>query len=177
MSGNQPTFTRSITRRTFLYSSTAAVAGLSAPGSLSASAHNKAPRDTDYSPVIEKIKQQLPFAMRLKDITGPSIALIDGENTVWSEGFGYTDRSQRVRVSRGTLFHAGSISKSFTALGVLRAVEKGLLALDDPVKKHLPWFSVNKHRCDLRSVGRQALVRSGRERALAPASATMGVKL
>jgi len=62
--------------------------------------------------VIEEIKQTLPVAMALKDITGASIALVDDENIVWSEGFGYTDRSRKVKVTADTLFHAGSISKS-----------------------------------------------------------------
>ena len=81
--------------------------------------------------------------MALRDIAGASIALVDGESIVWSEGFGYTNRSNKVKVTGDTVFHVGSISKSFTALGVLKAAGKGLLALDDPVKKHLPWFSLH----------------------------------
>lgn len=81
--------------------------------------------------------------MTLRDITGASIALVDGANVVWSGGFGYTNRSQKVRVTGDTLFHVGSISKSFTALGVLKAVDKSVFALDDKVKKHLSWFCVN----------------------------------
>ncbi len=84
--------------------------------------------------------------MARRDITGCSIALVDGDNVVWSDGFGHTNRSQTVKVTGDTLFHVGSISKSFTALGVLKAVDKNLLALDDAVKKHLPWFSVNTDR-------------------------------
>ncbi len=34
----------------------------------------------------------------------------------------------------------GSLSKSFTALAMLQLVERGLLALDDPIQKHIPWF-------------------------------------
>ena len=101
--------------------------------------------NTDYSSVIKTTKQLLPIAMALKNNPGASIALLDGERIVWAEGFGYTDRSQKVRVTADTLFHVGSISKSFTALGILKAVDKGLLALDDPVKKHLPWFSIKSH--------------------------------
>jgi CubicO group peptidase (beta-lactamase class C family) len=81
--------------------------------------------------------------MSQRDITGAAIALVDGDSIVWSKGFGYTNRAQKEKVTAETLFHAGSISKSFTALGVLYAASKGLLTLDDPVKQHLPWFSVN----------------------------------
>ena len=81
--------------------------------------------------------------MAERDITGASIALIDGDDIVWSAGFGYTNRSSKVKVTGDTLFHVGSISKSFTALGALKAVAKNRIALDDPLKKYLPWFFVN----------------------------------
>jgi len=110
---------------------------------LPAFAWQKVSPNTDYSSVTEKIKQMLPAAMALKDITGASVALVDAEKVIWSEGFGYTSRSNKVKVTGDTLFHVGSISKSFTALGVLKAADKGLLALDDPIKEHLPWFRVN----------------------------------
>ena len=119
------------------------LASLCVPKSVAGFAEQKLSADTDYSSVIKTIKQVLPAAMAVKDITGASIALIDGGSIVWSEGFGYTDRSQKVKVTADTLFHAGSISKSFTALGVLKAIDKGLLALDDRVSKHLSWFTVN----------------------------------
>jgi CubicO group peptidase (beta-lactamase class C family) len=132
-----------ITRRDFVLGSATILAGASALKYLSAFAQPKIAPNTDYSSVIEKVKKELPIAIALKDITGASVAIVDGENIVWSEGFGYTDRLRKVKVTADTLFHVGSISKSFTALGVLKAVDKKLLALDDPVKKHLSWFNVN----------------------------------
>ncbi|RNC88522.1 MAG: class A beta-lactamase-related serine hydrolase [Allomuricauda sp.] len=43
-------------------------------------------------------------------------------------------------ISTDNNFIIGSNSKSFTALIVLRLQEKGLLSIDDPVVKYLPWF-------------------------------------
>lgn len=143
MSRTHSSFTRTIARRDFLRGSVAMIAGASTFKSLSALGKQELSPNTVYSSVIKEINQMLPAAMALRDITGASIALVDDENIVWSAGFGYTDRSRKVKVTPDTLFHAGSISKSFTALGVLKAVDKGLLALDDPLKKHLPWFTVN----------------------------------
>ena len=130
-----------ITRRVFLRGSAAILTGLST--FKYSSAQQKIIGSTDYRSTIDKIMQTFPLAMAQRDITGTSIALIDGEDTVWSGGFGFTDRFRRTRVTADTLFHVGSISKSFTALGVLKAVDKNLLTLDDPVKRHLPWFVVN----------------------------------
>ena len=132
-----------VTRRAFLYSSAAVLANVSVLKSSSALVLPQRSSPTDYSSAIEKIKQLLPIAMAMRDITGASIALVDGDNIVWSEGFGYTNRSLKVKVTGDTLFHAGSISKSFAALGALKAVEKNLIDLDAPLKKYLPWFSVN----------------------------------
>ena len=142
----EPSFSRIITRRDFLCGSATILVGAPALKPLPAFGQRKVSLHTDFSSVIEKIKQALPVAMAVKDITGASVALVDGENIVWSGGFGHTDRSRKVKVTADTLFHVGSISKSFTALGVLKAVDKGLLALDDMVKKHLSWFSVNSRR-------------------------------
>src|SRR5436190_1656038 len=143
MSKSESSFSRIISRRGFLCGSATILASVSALKSLPLVGRPKLSPNTDYSSVIEKIKQMLPAAMALKEITGASVALADGEDIVWSEGFGYTSRSNKVKVTGDTLFHVGSISKSFTALGVLKAADKSLLALDDPLKKHLPWFGVN----------------------------------
>src|SRR5690349_8517815 len=128
----------SIPRREFVRGSVAALMGVSALASSPAPGRKVGPH-TDYSIVIETIEQTLPVAMSQRDITGAAIALVDGDSIVWSKGFGYTSRARNEKVTDQTLFHVGSISKSFTALGVLHAVSKGTLALDDPVKQHLPW--------------------------------------
>ena len=112
MSRSQSPFTRTIARRDFLRGSTAMIAGISALKSLSTLGQQRISSPTDYSSLVEEIKRTLPLAMAKKDITGASIALVDGEDIVWSEGFGYTDRSRKVKVTADTLFHAGSISKS-----------------------------------------------------------------
>ena len=141
MSKTDSFVSRTISRRDFISRSAAICAGVWALKPFHAFGQQKTTAPTDYSSVIEKIKQTFPLAMTIKDITGASIALVDGNSIVWSEGFGYTDRSKKVKVTSDTLFLAGSISKSLTALGVLTAVNKGLLKLDDPVRKHLSWFS------------------------------------
>ena len=68
--------------------------------------------NTDYSSVIEKLKQSIPGTMKLKDIAGASIVLVDNENIVWSEGFGYTNLSQKVKVT-GFLYDRRRRSSNF----------------------------------------------------------------
>ena len=97
----------------------------------------------DYSPIIAKLKEQLPQQMTQMNAPGLAIALVDGATLVWAEGFGYTDRNNQTKVTADTLFSVQSISKTYTATGFLIAVEKGLMKIDDPLKKYYPEFTVN----------------------------------
>jgi len=96
----------------------------------------------DYSALISELKEKVPQMMSQRNVPGLAIALVDGDRLVWAEGFGFTDNSKTVKVSGETLFSLQSISKSYTATGVLRAVQKGWLKLDEPVVKYLPNFTI-----------------------------------
>ncbi|MHB0998546.1 MAG: serine hydrolase domain-containing protein [Armatimonadota bacterium] len=76
------------------------------------------------------------------DVPGLSIAVVDHDETVWSEGFGVTEQNKSQRVTPKTVFSIQSISKTYTALGFLIAVDRGHISLDEPVKKYLPRFRV-----------------------------------
>src|SRR5262245_34997911 len=98
--------------------------------------------EADYSPLIAKLKVQMPKQMSDMSVPGLAIALVDGDKLVWAEGFGYTDRTNQTKVTADTLFCLMSISKTYTATGFLVAVQKGLMKLDDPLKKYYPQFTV-----------------------------------
>ncbi len=69
-------------------------------------------------------------------VPGVSVAIIQDCRIVESRGFG-TARPNGPPVTGRTLFQAGSISKTFTAVAVLRLVERGALSLDGDVRQHL----------------------------------------
>ena len=100
------------------------------------------PPDTTYVGAIRELTRIIPEFMQRLQVPGASIALVDGQRVVWSRGFGHTDLTKRHQVTPETLFSLQSISKTYTAIGVLRAIDKGLLQLDDPLKKFLPAFTV-----------------------------------
>ena len=62
---------------------------------------------------------------------------------LWAEGFGCTDWNCRTPVTADTPFSIQSMTKSFTAVAVLLAVQDGLLDLDAPISTYLPDFTVN----------------------------------
>jgi CubicO group peptidase (beta-lactamase class C family) len=89
-------------------------------------------RGTDYSVTIEYLNALIEQRMQENEVTGLSIALVDGQDVVWMQGFGYAD----------TIYEIGSVSKTITATAVMHARDKGLLDIDDPLTKYLPAFSI-----------------------------------
>ena len=71
-------------------------------------------------------------------IPGASIALVDRNRTIWAGGVGKADLAAGIDVTADHLFRIGSVSKSFTALAALRAVESGLVDLETPVRELAP---------------------------------------
>ena len=57
--------------------------------------------------------------------------------------YGFSDPAALRPVETDTLFQIGSISKSFTAICLLRMVEAGRLDLHRELRSMLPWFPVD----------------------------------
>jgi len=57
------------------------------------------------------------------------------------ESFGVRDLSSREKVSPGTAFRIASMTKSFTALAILKLRDEGKLSLEDPVSRWIPQFA------------------------------------
>jgi CubicO group peptidase (beta-lactamase class C family) len=62
---------------------------------------------------------------------------VDGD-LVWARGFGWADRDGRTPMGTSVLSRIGSISKSVTAVLMMRLVDRGVVSLDDPVERYLP---------------------------------------
>jgi len=96
----------------------------------------------DYSYVKEYISWLARKEMKKNDVTGLSIALVDDQQVVWAEGFGFADQANNVPATPETVYRAGSISKLFTATAAMQFVEQGKLDIDKPLKTYLPEFSI-----------------------------------
>lgn len=73
-------------------------------------------------------------------LPGVAVAVTRGTTVVHTAGYGRTPDGDAV--TEHTTMAAASVSKSFTALAVLRLVEDGRIGLDDPVRAHLPEFTM-----------------------------------
>lgn len=74
-------------------------------------------------------------------VPGASVIIVHDKNIFYSRSWGVTGESKR-KVTNDTPFTIGSISKSLTGLAVMTLVERNLIELDDPIQKHLPWFTL-----------------------------------
>lgn len=63
--------------------------------------------------------------------------VIDGDLAL-VKGFGIRDRASNDSVTLDTAFRIASMTKSFTALAVLKLRDEGKLSLEDPVSKYIP---------------------------------------
>ena len=84
-----------------------------------------------------RLEQRLPGWMERYGVPGVAVALVDDAEVVWAEAFGYADAERRRGLGVDALFRVESISKSVSAWGVMKLVERGRVGLDDPVLAHL----------------------------------------
>ncbi len=71
-------------------------------------------------------------------VTGMAYGVvIDGE-LVLAKGVGVKDRTSNAPVTADTVFRIASMTKSFTALAILKLRDQGKLSLEDPVSKYVP---------------------------------------
>jgi CubicO group peptidase (beta-lactamase class C family) len=81
--------------------------------------------------------------MALYDIPGAGVALVQNGEVLYVKGYGVRSTATSAPVTPDTLFAVGSVTKSFTALGVLQLVDQGLIALDTPIITYLPNFTLS----------------------------------
>lgn len=98
--------------------------------------------EPDYSQVIATLDREIPQMMADDATVGLTLALVDGQNVIATRGYGYADREAGTPVTPDTLFHIGSVSKTFTAIAVMQLVEQGKVNLDAPLSRYVPEFSM-----------------------------------
>lgn len=72
-----------------------------------------------------------------------------GGEVVLHRGFGFADRSQRIPITRETLFAIGSVPIDFTKAAILKLAEAGRLSTSDAVGKHLKGVPEDKRAMTL----------------------------
>ncbi len=97
----------------------------------------------DYEPVKKDLASYIHREMDKNHVKGLSLALVDGNQWVWSQGFGYANEKKKVLADGDTAYPLGGISQIFTAAEILNLCKKGRIRLDSPIRKYLPDFSIH----------------------------------
>jgi CubicO group peptidase (beta-lactamase class C family) len=84
--------------------------------------------------------------MRRTRVPGLSFGVVRRGRRVLARGYGWRDRTLRLPASARTVYGIASMTKSFTALALLRLQELGALRVSDPVTRHLPEFRTSAPR-------------------------------
>lgn len=69
---------------------------------------------------------------------GGSIAVMKDGQTVYSKSFGLASLEYMVPNNNGTIYNLASVSKQFTAMGIVLLDLQGKLSVEDDIRKYLP---------------------------------------
>ena len=84
-----------------------------------------------------KVEEYMQAHVKLKQFNGSILIAKDGKVLI-SKGYGMANFEHVVPNKPQTKFRLGSITKQFTATAIMQLQEKGLLNVNDQVKKYLP---------------------------------------
>lgn len=96
----------------------------------------------NYEPVKSAVSRLIKKEMGKNDVIGLSIALVDDQQVVWAEGFGYADEKKELFATPETVYRIGSLTGLFTATAAMQLAEQGKIDIDQPLQTYLPEFSV-----------------------------------
>jgi len=96
-------------------------------------------------PVIDKIYKE--YAEK-NHFPGYAFGIMLDGKLVYSGSGGYTDIAKKIPATTQSMFRIASMSKSFTAMAILKLRDEGKLKLDEPVYKYIPEMKGQKLTSD-----------------------------
>ncbi|NER16724.1 serine hydrolase domain-containing protein [Spongiivirga citrea] len=70
---------------------------------------------------------------------GFAVSVFSKDTILFQKGFGYSDLESKTPYTTNTQQYIASVSKTTIGIALLKAQEMGLLNLDDPINRHLPF--------------------------------------
>ena len=93
-----------------------------------------------FSQVSNKLDHYLEQVFQNHVIPGFSAVVVKDDNIIYKGAYGREQANSTKAFSATTLSAVGSLTKSITSIAIMQLVERGILALDEPVTKYLPEF-------------------------------------
>ena len=119
-------------------------------------------RPTDkYVPLAKHVSDIIRTELESKQIPCFSIAVVDDDQIVSAQGFGFADSERTKPATARTVYRVGSVSKLLTDLAIMRCVEQGLVDLDAPVTSYDEAFGPRIRLANPSPCGNSRLTRQG----------------
>lgn len=95
---------------------------------------------TRRSEKIDQLNNFLTTYYENKKVPSVSAGILAGDSIYWLAARGFTDLENFVPASVNSIYRIASISKPITATAIMQLWEKGLINLDEDVRKYVPYF-------------------------------------
>jgi CubicO group peptidase (beta-lactamase class C family) len=115
----------------------AVLLALTAPTALAA----KLSEDPGVAARLQVFDAWLSARVQERELPSVAIGIVHDGEVLFAKGYGFADVGKKTPATPKTGYRIGSITKQFTATAILQLRDAGKLQLDDPVVKHLPWFT------------------------------------
>jgi CubicO group peptidase (beta-lactamase class C family) len=89
-------------------------------------------------PLLRELDAKLEVAQSEQRMPSVSAVVFRGEELVWQRAVGVAEVEAARAATPETQYRIGSITKTFTAVGIMQLRDAGELSLDDPLTRFLP---------------------------------------
>ncbi len=98
----------------------------------------------NYKDAFKLIEVWLDAQKDFENIPSISAVIVKDQKTLWKGSFGKSNLEQENKTGISTISSICSMTKSFTAVAIMKLVDAGKLNLDDKVKDILPFYKVKQ---------------------------------
>lgn len=108
---------------------------------ISFSGCSASPAPSNQQPTIEStVDEAVKVYVLRSGVPGVTVDLAQNGNTIYAQGYGYSDVSTKQAAKPTDIFEIGSITKQFTAAITMKLQEQGKLHVDDSMSTYLPQY-------------------------------------
>ncbi|SFU50021.1 CubicO group peptidase, beta-lactamase class C family [Pustulibacterium marinum] len=102
---------------------------------------------------VQKSERIIEKLVRNKTVPGLAIVVTRKDSVVWKAGYGYADVKNRTSINPDeTLFRVASVSKTFSAAGLMKMYENKKIDIDASLYKYVPDFPKKKYDFTIRQL-------------------------
>ncbi|MCZ6681271.1 MAG: serine hydrolase [Candidatus Poribacteria bacterium] len=102
--------------------------------------------------VLEALMPEIEHLVETKiakyRLPGVALGVIRDQELAWFGGFGFADLDSGRKPDSNTIARVASVTKTFTTTAIMQLRDEGLLALEDPLVRHIPEFASAHARHD-----------------------------